>query len=114
MKERLFAGQAAIVTGAGSGIGRATAQLLAGLGLANRSMPQLTAQYGQIVRASLVCTSLNGRTCAASCASASLKPNAAIADPAAPAPASFMKWRRETSMLMGWVSSSGGPPADEI
>ena len=34
MKERLFAGQAAIVTGAGSGIGRATAQLLAGLGCA--------------------------------------------------------------------------------
>src|SRR5215510_15585188 len=83
--------------------------LFAGLGLANTSMPQLTAQYGQIVRASLVFTSLKGRTCAASCASASPKPNAAIADPAAPAPASFMKCRRETSMFMGGFLLDASP-----
>src|SRR5262245_27075871 len=83
--------------------------LLAGLGFANTSMPQLTAQYGQIVRAARVLPTLKGRTCAASCASALLKPNAAIADPAAPAPANFIKWRRETSMFMGWGFLLGRP-----
>src|SRR5262245_59852707 len=47
--------------------------------------------------------SLNGLKCAATCASASPKPKAATADPAAPTPASFIKCRRETSMFMGWI-----------
>src|SRR5262245_958383 len=72
-------------------------------------MPQLTAQYGQIVRASLVWVSLNGLTCAATCASASPKPKAATAEPAAPAPASFIKCRRETSMFMGSVLLRASP-----
>ncbi len=47
-----------------------------------------------------ICASFHALTCSATKASASSKPKAPTADPAAPAPAGFRKCRRETSMFM--------------
>src|SRR5215470_3768719 len=74
-------------------------------------MPQLTAQYGQMVRASLVCASLYGRMAAACTASTSAKPNAPNAVPARPAPAPAKKWRRESSMFIDRFSLRTFAPA---
>src|SRR5215468_9231892 len=80
----------------------------------NTSMPQLTAQYGQMVRASLVCASLYGRMAAACAASMSANPNAPSVVPAKPALAPTKKWRRESSMFMRPVLHQNvlPPPGD--
>ena len=62
--------------------------------------PQLTEQYGQVLRVSVVRSSLNGRTDAASACSLSANPSAPSVDPPTTAPVPFRKARRETSMDM--------------
>src|SRR5690606_2014588 len=71
------------------------------------SSPQLTEQYGQVFRVSVVRDSLNGRTDAASASPAVPKPSAPTLDAASPAPLSFAKPRRLSSIL---VSPRATPP----
>jgi hypothetical protein len=63
--------------------------------------PQLTEQYGQVLRVSVVRASLKGRTACATASSNPPNPNDPIAEPATPAPVSLMNRRRDNCMFMG-------------
>ena len=67
-----------------------------------------------MLRVSVADASLNGLTCAATCASASPNPNAAIADPADTSPCQLHKVPARDFDVHGYGSSSGPPqPPDQ-
>src|SRR5580700_9041913 len=75
-------------------------------------MPQATEQYVQVLRVSVVPTSLKGRIAAAYAASTPPNPSAPMVVPARPALAPAMNWRRESSIFKV-VSSDFLPPTGD-
>jgi hypothetical protein len=71
--------------------------------------PQLTEQYGHVLRVSVVRSSLNGRTEAASACSLPANPSAPSVDPLTTAPVPFRNERRETSMDMSLPFAARSP-----
>src|SRR5512140_3845278 len=61
------------------------------------TMPQATAQYGHVMRVSVVRRSLNSRTSATAAVGAN--PMTARLDPASVAPVILRNWRRLTSVM---------------
>src|SRR5687768_17557215 len=74
-----------------------------------RITPQATEQYGQVLRVSVVLTSLKGRIAAACAASISPKPKAPSVVPARPAPAVCRNARRESSIVIEFPPEADAP-----